>query len=111
MPKVIYVNVQQPTLDIAVSVPGIQGPAGNSSSNPPIQEFMVSVPSGSDYLSGIAYPIPFSSIPAVNISLEIPNNVQDIYLFAIQNKNLSGFDVRFSDTIKETGIFLNVIAS
>jgi hypothetical protein len=70
------------------------------------QAFLVNVPVGTEEMS-ISFASNFSSTPVVSTSFES----EVLYLHAIKNKTVSGFNVIFSDEIQEAGAVLNVFAS
>lgn len=71
------------------------------------QVFTAPVPSGFEELT-IMFPSgAFTSVPAVNATLESEVG----YMFSLKNKTVSGFDISFSDVIQEGNVFLDVIAT
>jgi hypothetical protein len=50
----------------------------------------------------------FDSKPQVQVTVEVTGN--NIYLFNIQNRSISGFNINFSNPILESGVILNVRA-
>lgn len=57
----------------------------------------------------VNFPVIFSSIPKVLVTVEITGDV--MYAAAVRNRNVSGYTVLFSDTISELGVSLHTIAT
>jgi hypothetical protein len=72
------------------------------------QEFSTLIPSGADF-TGILFPITFSSIPRVLVTVEITGIY--IYNCNIGNRTTSGYNAYFSDIIQENGVTLHTFAS
>lgn len=72
------------------------------------QSFLAVVSSGADNM-GVTFPSVFGSLPKIQTSVEVSQDI--MYAVNIKNKTVSGFTAIFSDTIRETGVFLHVFAS
>ena len=105
----VFVNTD-PTVLVTPSTAGVQGPGVPvivSGQNLGLS-FSKEVPSGIDYFS-IVYPSPFLNTPSVILGLELPSS-GSLYEYGIRNKTSAGFDVVFSDIIRESGLILNITA-
>ena len=102
----LIVNVTEcSSINIGVSIDGVQGPIGPSGSSS--SNFYFNVPSGFG-IYGVLYPNSFENIPFVQATLQIPSGSNNLYGWATQNINKTGFNLIFSETIQETGLVLNV---
>ena len=75
--------------------------------NPQQQSFSEAIPSGVEEYTVLFPSGEFESVPTINVSLESEVG----YMFALKNKNVSGFDITFSDFIQESGVSIDVFAS
>lgn len=115
-PPIIIKPIPVPPIVIKPVTPGPQGPIGPVGPVGPIGTgtgggsgigFIQILPSGVNSHS-FSFPTPFSIAPNLQLSMQIPSGSQNLYLYAINYKNVSGFNVEFSEVIQETGCSLNI---
>lgn len=66
------------------------------------------IPTGTDSYF-VTFGITFSSIPKVQATVEVTGDV--MYYVAIRNRTTSGYTALFSDTVLESGVYVNTFAS
>ena len=79
----------------------------SASLNPAQQSFSYPIASGYEDYTVLFPSGQFEAVPTINVSLESEVG----YMFTLRNKTVSGFDIGFSDIIKESGVSIDVFAS